>query len=184
MPMNLRPPGTPIKWIVIHHYGGWPPATRDALLHESLADGFADVPYSAYVAPDGSLIPGRGEQYVCAANLGINMNALAICLGGNFDADDNPHGEKGLPMVPSDSQLVAAASQIAEWVKKYPEAKVILHRDVQKLVPHAEDANGNWVSTATVCPGSRFVDGKYAEIIWKVVCGYSLEKAKQMVAAS
>lgn len=166
----------PVTYIVIHHYGGWPPMDRETLLKESIADGFSDVPYTAYINPNGQLIPGRDEKYVGAANLGLNRQSLAICIGGNFDSASNASGKYGQPTKPSPAQLIAAADWIAAALHRHPGAKVIQHCDVSKLYPKASQ-NGVMVSTATACPGSTFRSLSYARLIWHMVCGAGFTEA-------
>lgn len=171
----------PVTYLVLHHYGGWPPASQAAFLAQSIADGFSDIPYTDAFAANGTRFPGRDEKWVGAANLGLNQQSLALCLFGNFDEGDNPGGRSGLPMLPTGEQLQAAGEWVAAKLAKHPGAKFIMHKDVHKLVPQCMQA-GKMVSTATACPGSRFEDGHYARIIWLIACGKSLPAAYDQVA--
>lgn len=167
----------PIRWFVLHHLGGHTRGLDDRadLLRNSRNDGFADIPYGAYVRPDGTLIPGRDEQFVGAAQLDINAIADSICLGGNFDAHDNPDGSRGWPLEPTDAQIETAAAWLRAKLKAHPGAKFIQHCDVARLT-------GN-PAVATACPGSRARQGKVARIIFLCAGGVPLAEARRRALA-
>ena len=172
-------------WVVLHHWGGHPPESRAAALAIAKREGYSDIPYNWIVTARGEVWKGRPEG-TNAANLGLNANSVSVCLLGNFDEADNPNGAKGLPMFPTDAQMEAAGQLLRDIFKRHPKAKLIQHKDVVRLVPRVLWYNRNkrrneWVSTATACPGSRFVKSKLAAVLWQMVCGHSLREARLRV---
>lgn len=173
----LTPRTRPIAWLVLHHLGGHTGQIqdRDDLLRISRGERFADIPYGAYVRPDGTLIPGRDVRFIGAAQLGINAIADSICLGGNFDGDDNPDGRRGWPLEPTDAQIETAATWLRGRLKAHPGAKFIQHCDVARIT-------GN-PAVATACPGSRAREGKVARIIFLRAGGVPLADARRRALA-
>lgn len=155
------------SWIVLHHWYG-EPKTREEAYQICIREGFSDFPYNWIICRDGTLWQGRPETS-CAANLGLNSKAVAICFLGNFQIQ-----------IPTIAQMNTAAKLIREMLVRHPRAKVILHRDVVKLVPLAW-YHRRLVSTATKCPGDLFVSGKFGTILWKMVCGLNYEQARKKV---
>lgn len=179
----------PIEYIVLHHWGPpRVPATRQEALAIVRAEGYDDFPYNWLIAPDGAIWKGRDEKYESAANLGINHKAGAICLMGNFDAKDNPDGSRGMPIRPTDAQLIAAGHVLSGMLKRHPGAKFIQHRDVAKLPlepglpPGHLHYKGRVVSVATSCPGSRTVEMHAARIIFLLASGLKLDEARAKAA--
>lgn len=131
------------------------------------------------------------DNWVDARKVAItqhNHKAGAICLMGNFDAKDNPDGSRGMPMRPTDAQLIAAGHVLSGMLKRHPGAKFIQHRDVAKLPlepglpPGHLHHKGRVVSVATSCPGSRAVEMHAARIIFLLASGLKLDEARAKAA--
>ena len=180
----MTPRTQAVEYLVMHHWGGWSPANREEAAASCRAEGYADIPYHYLIMAEGVVWPGRGEQWESAANLGINHKALAFCLLGNFDADDNPSGARGLPIAPTDAQLLAAGQLVKELLSRHPDAKLIQHRDVARLQLESGQpaglltVRGKLVSVATACPGSRAVATRAAWVIFLLASGLALEAAR------
>lgn len=158
------------SWIIYHHWMG-EPTTRAEAVHISLAEGYTGgIPYNFVITRAGDVWEGRpvGD---CAANLGLNRQAIAICFLGNFQVQE-----------PTKAQMYAAAALNRRLLLTHKRAKVILHRDVNKLVPFAY-YRGRLVSTATACPGDLFVKGRFGAILWRMTNGLSMEEADKVVWA-
>jgi hypothetical protein len=154
----------PARYIVLHHQGGDEFPDRAAAMRWFLSIGDSDIAYNAMVTRAGAIWPGRDERYQSAANLGLNRDAVAICLLGNLDA-----------YPPTDAQLVAAGRWVHDALKRHPHATLIQHRDVAKIVHDP--------SVATTCAGA-YAQGKKGvrpaagRVIWLLASGYSLPAAK------
>jgi len=171
----MAPP--PKRFLVLHHWDGLPKTPQEGL-KIVLGEGYRTWPYNWIIAQDGTVWEGR-EESDCAANLGINYMAVAICFVGCFDSYNNPDGRLG-PTVPTKAQCISGARVIKEVLKRHPGIKMILHRDVSKIVPLAL-YQGKMVSTATACPGNHFTSKNYGQILWKMVNGFTYEMALQAV---
>ena len=139
--MTYRPDEN-VKWIVVHYSST--PFERDV----SVADidaihrkrGFKEIGYHLYIRKSGLVEkgrdlsqPGRFEQG--AHSRGENDASIGVCFeGGVYESDLN----KGMD-TRTDAQKEAMVRVIRDLLKRYPNAKVVGHRDMP--------------GAATQCPG-------------------------------
>jgi hypothetical protein len=154
----------PVAYIVGHHQGAtaWTKPIQARVWFVDVQN-YADVAYNAMITPKGETWSGRGEQYASAASYGLNHNSVAFCWLGNKNKD---------PV--TDAQLVAAAVYVKAARVRHPGAKLIGHRDVEKITG---------IKATTECPGNITVKQDSLRAVWLLVCGYSLPEAKRRAAA-
>ena len=160
----------PVRYVCLHHWGGHTPTTREGMLAEARAQGYADIPYHYVILPDGAIITGRPLWAKSAAQLGLNHCAIGVCFAGNFDQADNPGGARGKPTHPTDAQLASAGALWAQLKHEHPQAQLIEHRDVARVVRDP--------SVATACPGSRWEAERCGRVVQLVAGGLSVPDAR------
>jgi len=142
--MTDRPPFQ-VEYVVIHH-------TADNDQHQSIEDvaageivsqGFVTVGYHYIVMGDGTVQIGRPLNKKPAANIGLNVQSVAISLEGNFHPSDS--GYKG--EVPSEAAIKSAITIVNNLLKpQCPNLRRLIgHRDVSRIVARPD--------YATACPG-------------------------------
>jgi N-acetylmuramoyl-L-alanine amidase len=99
------------------------------------------VGYHFIILPDGTIQQGRPEH--CRGSHAAGYDSfLGICLIGNFSANSNPDGDRGLKE-PTEAQIQALTALVKRLRTSYhiPLDRIRRHSDVN---PHTE------------CPGDRF----------------------------
>lgn len=95
------------------------------------------IGYHYVILVDGIVATGRHEDEVGAHAGGFNTRTIGVCLVGTDEF--------------SDAQWASLAALVADLRKRYPDAKVLGHRDL------SPDLNGNGViepdEWVKVCPG-------------------------------
>lgn len=91
--------------------------------------GFKKIGYHYVVLLDGTIERGRSDEEVGAHVAGHNSNSIGICYIGGVDADDIKKAED----TRTTAQKSALKKLVIELTKKYPEAKVLGHRDFPKV---------------------------------------------------
>lgn len=95
------------------------------------------IGYHYVVLVDGTVATGRHEDEVGAHAGGFNARTIGVCLVGTDEF--------------SDAQWASLTKLVADLRKRYPDAKVLGHRDL------SPDLNGNGViepdEWVKVCPG-------------------------------
>ena len=115
--------------IVLHHVGVVGNFTPEQIHAEHLRKGWRGIGYNFYVRKDGSIYRGREENAAGGHTLNYNEVSIGICFEGNFETETM-----------SDAQLNAGRKLIEYLKPKYPDAKIVRHRDLN----------------ATACPGKNF----------------------------
>jgi len=110
---------TTITHIVVHHSASKPETTLEEITSWHIQRGFKGVGYHKVITDDGIIHVGRQENVVPASVQGKNKGTLTVCLTGNFERD-----------VPTQWQLISLQLQIQEWKTKFPNAKVVGHRQL------------------------------------------------------
>jgi hypothetical protein len=163
-----------IDFVVLHHWGGPPPASREVAHKAFVSRGYSGIAYNAIVTASGDVWVGRPESERSAATYGLNERSVAICLLGNFDRG-NEGGERGRPPRPTDAQIGAAGRELLGMLRRYPGAKFIQHRDAARITLNPQ--------IATACPGELAVQDHAARAIFLVASGYRVPEARRRAAA-
>lgn len=137
------------QYIVLHHAAASVCSPED--IHEwHLKRGWAGAGYHYFVRKDGIVYSLRPENTVGAHCQGYNSKSIGICCEGNFEVEQM--GEK---------QSAALIELVRYLKKKYPNAKIVGHRDL----------------AATNCPGKNYPLAKVKEAVENTW----IEKAKTML---
>lgn len=147
--------------IVTHHVGAEGAFTPEQIHAMHLKNGWRGIAYNFYVRKDGSVYHGREENAVGGHTLNYNEVSIGICFEGNFEVEAMP-----------DAQL-SAGRELIEYLKpRYPDAKVVRHRDLN----------------ATACPGKNFPfeaminAPKAKSYIYRVQVGaYTVQKNAELI---
>jgi N-acetyl-anhydromuramyl-L-alanine amidase AmpD len=98
------------------------------------AKGWDDVGYHYVLRRNGRVEKGRAEQDVGAHVARYNASSLGICLVGGVNQNDFTKPENNFTA----EQWIALRDLLAVLIRKYPDAKVLGHRDfpgVNKACP-------------------------------------------------
>jgi len=98
------------------------------------AKGWDDVGYHYVIRRNGRVEKGRAEQDVGAHVARYNASSLGICLVGGVNQNDFTKPENNFTA----EQWTALRDLLAVLIRKYPDAKVLGHRDfpgVNKACP-------------------------------------------------
>jgi len=99
-----------------------------------IAKGWDDVGYHYVLRRNGRVEKGRAEQDVGAHVARYNSSSIGICLVGGVNQHDFTKPENNFTA----EQWVALRDLLAVLIRKYPDAKVLGHRDfpgVNKACP-------------------------------------------------
>jgi N-acetyl-anhydromuramyl-L-alanine amidase AmpD len=105
---------------------------------EHIAIGDNGIAYHRIIKGDGTTVQGRPDGTVGAHALNVNQISVGIVLEGDFQSTESQ--EK-----PTDAQISALKNNLNDLLIKYPNVKIIGHRDVADIT--------NDPSVATACPG-------------------------------
>ena len=86
--------------------------------------GFSCWGYHYYVRKSGQIEPMRDEDMVGAHARGYNSISLGVCFEGGLDANGKPADTR------TPRQKEALHRLVRELLQRYPEAKVVGHRDL------------------------------------------------------
>lgn len=86
--------------------------------------GFSCWGYHYYVRKSGQIEPMRDEDTVGAHARGYNSISLGVCFEGGLDANGKPADTR------TPRQKEALHRLVGELLQRYPEAKVVGHRDL------------------------------------------------------
>lgn len=159
----------PATHIVGHHQAGteWTNPEQAIRWFKSIGnsgEGRQAIAYTVLITSKGEIWKGRDEEYISAANRGLNTKTVSFCWLG--DLDKRP---------PTDAQLVAAGLWVRTALKRHPGAKLIGHKDVAKVA--------RMPSVATGCPGKEAIRTNALRTVFLIASGYSLQEAKARSAA-
>lgn len=116
-------------YIVLHHADA-KTCGPDDVHRWHLGNGWAGIGYHYFIRKDGSIYRGRPEDTIGAQTQGYNNRSIGVCFEGDYDRE---------PTMP-EAQKRAGQELVSYLKAKYPNAKVVGHRDL-----------GN-----TACPGTYF----------------------------
>lgn len=120
---------TKTDYIVLHHVGAKGSFAPEQIHAVHLKKGWRGIGYNFYVRKDGTIYHGREENAAGGHTLNYNQVSIGICFEGNFETETMP-----------EAQLKAGKALLAYLRPKYPNAKIVRHRDLN----------------ATACPGKNF----------------------------
>ena len=104
-----------IKYIIVHCSDTEKNLTAIDIHNMHLGFGWDGIGYHKVIKNDGEIENGRPEYWVGAHVKGLNYCSLGICLIGKNSF--------------SELQMQSLKIQLFKWKKKYPNAKVVGHRD-------------------------------------------------------
>ncbi len=143
--------------LVVHHSASDINTTIEDIHRWHLAQGWIGIGYHYLIYSNGTIYRGRPEWAVGAhayqdSNHEANSNGIGICLIGNFTST-----------LPTPDQMESLVSLVFNIWERYPNTKVIGHRDVM----------------ATACPGQLF---PWSELYTKLTNGViDVELEKWMI---
>lgn len=123
--------------LIVIHCSATPPDMdigADVIRRWHIVDNrWLDIGYHYVIKRDGTLEYGREETVIGSHVYGNNYNSIGICLIGGVDENNNPQNNY------TTAQLETLRSLTEYLEKKYPEAQVVLHRDLDesKMCPCA-----------------------------------------------
>lgn len=139
--------------LIIHHTAGPVTQTPLDIDSEHRAKGMAFIAYNWLINPQGTIFKGRPIEWVSAASYGRNQQSVAVCLIGNFHADDSGYTGR-----PTGAQLDALNRlAVLSHIHIPSIARTIGHSDVAKLLypGNTKEDLENRGHYATACPGSE-----------------------------
>lgn len=149
------------KYIVLHHVGAVGSFTPEQIHAEHLRKKWRGIGYNYYVRRDGTIYHGREENAAGGHTLNYNEVSIGICFEGNFETEVMP-----------DAQLNSGRKLIEYLKPKYPDSKVVRHKDLN----------------ATACPGKNFPfvaminAPKAKSCIYRVQVGaYTVQKNAELI---
>ena len=89
--------------------------------------GFDEIGYNVVVDLDGTIEPGRSEAKPGAHCKGHNSDSIGICYIGGLDEDGKPADTR------TELQKAALAGLVAGYKQRFPNAKVVGHRDMPNV---------------------------------------------------
>ena len=125
------------QYIVVHHTAGPQDQDTQAVWDEHVRAGYNGIGYHRVIKGDGTIVQGRPDGAIGAQAMGMNSISVGVSLEGNFQDGDTP----------TEEQLAALKWCLDDYRAKYPDAKVIGHRDVADILYQPD--------LATACPGDN-----------------------------
>lgn len=103
--------------------------------HRSL--GWIGCGYHYVIPTDGTIEPGRPEEMVGAHCKNHNRHSIGVCYIGGLSKDGKPADTR------TDAQRIALRNQLELLHRRYPDALIVGHRDLdpQKVCPCFDVAN-------------------------------------------
>jgi len=93
--------------------------------------GFDTVGYHYVIRRNGELETGRPQNAIGAHVRGHNSNSIGICLAGGVDTSNKPENNF------TPAQFATLKALLRELEKRYPQARILGHRDL------SPDKNGD-----------------------------------------
>ena len=92
-------------------------------------DGWADIGYHLVIRRDGTVEKGRALDAIGAHVAGHNATSVGVCLVGGLGEGKGWPPENNFTR----AQWTALKTVVADLLARYPEAKVLGHRDFPKV---------------------------------------------------
>ena len=99
--------------------------------------GWIGCGYHYVIPTDGTIEPGRPEEMVGAHCKNHNRHSIGVCYIGGLSKDGKPADTR------TDAQRIALRNQLEQLHRRYPDALIVGHRDLdpQKVCPCFDVAN-------------------------------------------
>lgn len=150
--------------LVLHHSSA--KSSDAATIHEwHLKNGWAGIGYHFVILKDGTIEEGRPIDKIGAHAQGHNSDSIGVCFEGDFDTEKTMN-----------SKQLKAGKELIEYIKgKYPNIKIVCHRDLM-----ATDCPGKYFplekllnkSNSTSKKSGKAYSGVYPKIPFKGYLGY------------
>lgn len=116
-----------VKWIILHCAAT--PEGRDVTVEDvrrwhTEERGWSDIGYHWFVEINGDLKQGRKEYVSGAHAKGWNSKSIGVCYAGGTDSNGNPKDTR------TDDQKITLGCLLQDLRGRYPDAKIIGHRDI------------------------------------------------------
>lgn len=118
-----------VQWLVVHctsTKASQKVTVKDIDLWHR-AKGWAQCGYHWVIYQDGSIHPGRPEQYAGAHVANYNRHAIGICYVGGVD-ENGKYADTRTP-----EQKASLWYLLKELKQTYPKARIVGHRDFPKV---------------------------------------------------
>ena len=89
--------------------------------------GWDGIGYHKVIDLDGTIEPGRSEAKPGAHCKGHNSDSIGICYIGGLDKNGKPADTR------TELQKAALAGLVADYKRRFPNAKVVGHRDMHNV---------------------------------------------------
>lgn len=122
-----------IDYIVVHCTGTHPYAAIKSIKAHWKTLRWKNPGYHLVIREDGSVVRLAGNEETTNGVKGYNVNSLHVAYIGGIKRDGRP----GCTL--TDEQEMSLAIVLSQWAKKYPDAKIVGHRDL------SPDADGDGV---------------------------------------
>jgi N-acetylmuramoyl-L-alanine amidase len=93
------------------------------------AQGWLCIGYAKVIRRDGTIENGRDENVPGAHVGGHNHNSVGVCMAGGVSEHDVNVPENNF----TPAQFASLEKVLREWLKKWPNAKVLGHKDFPKV---------------------------------------------------
>ena len=100
--------------------------TIDEVRQWHKARGWRDIGYHYLIYLNGQVVKGRPEQEVGAHAQGYNRQSIGVCYVGGLDSQGKPKDTR------TDAQKASLVGLLKELRKRYPDAKIVGHHDLNK----------------------------------------------------
>ena len=120
-----------IDYIVVHCTGNRPDATVEGIKAHWKSLGWINPGYHVVIRKDGSGVRLADDKNTVNGVKGYNKNSLHVAYIGGIKRNGRP----GCTL--TEDQKITLAIVLLDWSKKYPDAKIVGHRDL------SPDADGD-----------------------------------------
>lgn len=122
-----------IKYIVVHCTGTKPDASIEGMKAHWKTLGWKKPGYHLVIRKNGSIVRLTENNSIANGVKGYNTNSLHVAYIGGI----NRYRRPGCTL--TEDQEKSLATVLSQWSKKYPDAKIVGHRDL------SPDADGDGV---------------------------------------
>lgn len=120
-----------IEYIVVHCTGTYPYATIEGMKMHWKSLGWKNPGYHVVIREDGSVVRLADNEEITNGVKGYNVKSLHVAYIGGIKRNGRP----GCTL--TEDQEKSLATVLSQWAKKYPDAKIVGHRDL------SPDADGD-----------------------------------------
>ena len=113
-----------IKYIVVHCTGTTPDATIKGMKEHWKSLGWKNPGYHLVIRKDGSVVRLADNEDIVNGVKGYNVNSLHVAYIGGIKSN----GRIGCTL--TEDQELSLATVLTQWSKKYPDAKIVGHREL------------------------------------------------------